>query len=355
MLQILQRWYDRLFSDPHAVTLFLILVAGFVILYFGGALLAPILLAMVLAYLLEWPVARMTEAGCPRTVASAVILLLFIAVVLLATFTIVPQIWQQSVGFFKEVPSMFTQGAHWLHEMERRYPQYLQPEQIATITEALKTRVLGIGQAILKGSLQSLGNLVTVLVYAVIVPLLMFFFLKDKQRLIDYVMQFIPSNRELVDKVWAEMNTQIVNYIRGKLIEIVIVGIVAYIFFAVMGLRYAELLGLTVGLSVLIPYIGATLATLPVLLVALFQWGWSAEAGYVVLGYGVIQALDGNVLVPLLFSEAVNLHPVAIISAVMIFGGLWGFWGVFFAIPLATLVKAVINAWPRGAATRQTD
>jgi putative permease len=64
------------------------------------------------------------------------------------------------------------------------------------------------------------------------------------------------------------------------------------------------------------------------------------------LAYGIIQALDGNVIVPLLFSEAVNLHPVVIIVAVIFFGGLWGFWGVFFAIPLATLVKAVINAWP---------
>jgi len=61
--------------------------------------------------------------------------------------------------------------------------------------------------------------------------------------------------------------------------------------------------------------------------------------------HGIIQALDGNILVPLLFSEAVNLHPVAIISAVLLFGGIWGFWGVFFAIPLATLVKAVLSAW----------
>ena len=84
---------------------------------------------------------------------------------------------------------------------------------------------------------------------------------------------------------------------------------------------------------------------LPVLLVALFQFGTTAEFGYVMLAYGIIQALDGNLLVPLLFSEAVNLHPVVIIIAVIFFGGLWGFWGVFFAIPLATLVKAVLNAW----------
>jgi len=82
------------------------------------------------------------------------------------------------------------------------------------------------------------------------------------------------------------------------------------------------------------------------MLVALFQWGASAEFGYVMIAYGIIQALDGNLLVPLLFSEAVNLHPVTIIIAVILFGGLWGFWGVFFAIPLATLVKAVLNAWP---------
>ena len=64
------------------------------------------------------------------------------------------------------------------------------------------------------------------------------------------------------------------------------------------------------------------------------------------ISYFIIQFLDGNVLVPILFSEAVNLHPLAIIVAILVFGGLWGFWGVFFAIPLATLVKALINVWP---------
>jgi putative permease len=67
----------------------------------------------------------------------------------------------------------------------------------------------------------------------------------------------------------------------------------------------------------------------------------------------VIQALDGNVLVPVLFSEAVNLHPVSIILAVLFFGGIWGFWGIFFAIPLATLLKAMVTAWPRSLQSKQ--
>jgi putative permease len=114
------------------------------------------------------------------------------------------------------------------------------------------------------------------------------------------------------------------------------------------------LLAALVGVSVLVPYIGATVVTIPVAIVAFFQFGWTTEFAWVMGIYAVIQALDGNVLVPLLFSEVVNLHPIAIIVAVLFFGGLWGFWGVFFAIPLATLVKAVMDAWPREARTVQT-
>ena len=108
----------------------------------------------------------------------------------------------------------------------------------------------------------------------------------------------------------------------------------------------------------IIPYIGATMVTVPVChdraVPVGSRFGILLPAGVV---YFIIQALDGNVLVPLLFSEAVNLHPVAIILAVVFFGGIWGMWGVFFAIPLATLVKAIINAWPRQPlpGSRQTD
>ena len=87
--------------------------------------------------------------------------------------------------------------------------------------------------------------------------------------------------------------------------------------------------------------------TIPVVVIAFLQWGGGSEFILLICLYGIIQIIDGNVLVPLLFGEAVNLHPVAIIMSILIFGGLWGFWGVFFAIPLATLIKAVYNAWPK--------
>jgi putative permease len=188
--------------------------------------------------------------------------------------------------------------------------------------------------------------LLTGLLYMVLVPLLVFFFLKDSQSMLTWVGSLLPKERPVMNKIFAEMNLQIANYVRGKVIEILVVGIASYISFTILGLNYAVLLALAVGLSVVIPYVGAVLVTIPVLLIGFFQWGWGYELLYLTIVYFVIQGLDGNVLVPLLFSEAVKLHPVAIILAVLIFGGLWGFWGVFFAIPLATLVKAIINAWP---------
>jgi putative permease len=156
----------------------------------------------------------------------------------------------------------------------------------------------------------------------------------------------LPEERGLVNRVWVESEAQVANYVRGKFVEIVIVGAVTYVTFITLGLQYAALLATMIGFSVLIPYIGAMVATVPVALVAFFQFGWGWEFGYVLIAYTIIQVLDGNVLVPLLFSEVVNLHPVAIILAILVFGGMWGFWGIFFAIPLATFVKAVINAWP---------
>jgi putative permease len=174
---------------------------------------------------------------------------------------------------------------------------------------------------------------------------MVFFFLKDKEMIIEWFSRFLPDERKLATEVWNEVNVQTGNYIRGKIWEILIVWWVTYITFRLLGLQFGLLLSFFVGLSVLVPYIGATVMFFPVALIAFFQWGWSSEFAYVMIALGVIQALDGNLLVPLLLSGVVNLHPISIIVALLVFGGLWGLWGLFFAIPLATLVHAVIKAW----------
>lgn len=346
MFEMVSRWYKRRFSDPHAVSLVAILFFGFITIYFFGHLIAPLLVAIVLAYLLEWPVVQLCRWKIPRTFAVILVIVAFIGVMLFAVFGLVPTIWQQIVNLINDIPNMYTGLQKFIATLPDRYPELASLEIVEPIMNNAKNKALSMGESVVKGSLASLVSIATLAVYLILVPLLVFFLLKDKQEMLRIVRGVLPRNRKLATEVWHEMNQQISNYIRGKVLEILIVGGVSYVTFAVLELRYSVLLAVAVGFSVLIPYIGAAVVTVPVAIVALFQWGVAPEFYYLLIAYGIIQALDGNVLVPVLFSEAVNLHPVAIIVAVLVFGGLWGFWGVFFAIPLATLVKAVWKALP---------
>ncbi|MEF1185955.1 AI-2E family transporter, partial [Vibrio sinaloensis] len=346
MFEMVSRWYKRRFSDPHAVSLVAILLFGFITIYFFGNLIAPLLVAIVLAYLLEWPVSQLSRLGVPRTLAVILVILGFSSLMLVAVFGLVPTIWQQVGNLINDIPTMYVGLQSFIAELPHRYPELENFQIVESLVTNAKNQAIGMGETVVKGSLASLVSLATLAVYLILVPLLVFFLLKDKQEMIEMASGVLPRNRRLANKVWHEMNEQISNYIRGKVMEILIVGGVSYVTFAILDLRYSVLLAVAVGLSVLIPYIGAAAVTVPVAMVGLFQWGLTPQFYWLLIAYGIIQALDGNVLVPVLFSEAVNLHPVAIIVAVLVFGGLWGFWGVFFAIPLATLVKAVWNALP---------
>ncbi|MCJ2377753.1 AI-2E family transporter [Vibrio sp. ZSDZ34] len=346
MLDMVRRWYKRRFSDPDAVSLVVILLFGFVTIYFFGNLIAPLLVAIVLAYLLEWPVTQLRRLGLPRTLSVVVVILIFIGLMLLAIFGLVPTIWRQVGNLLNDIPNMYNGLQEFIVQIPVRYPDLAEIHIVESIIANLKDKVLLLGENVVKGSFASLVSLAALAIYLILVPLLVFFLLKDKEEMVDIASGLLPRNRRLANKVWLEMNQQISNYIRGKVLEILIVGSVSYVTFALLDLRYSVLLAVAVGFSVLIPYIGAAAVTVPVAIVGLFQWGLAPQFYWLLVAYGIIQALDGNVLVPVLFSEAVNLHPVAIIVAVLVFGGLWGFWGVFFAIPLATLVKAVWNALP---------
>lgn len=347
-MQVIRDWFRRHFSDPQVVILALVLLAGFLIVIFFGGMLAPVFASVVIAYLLEGLIQRLELWGVRRWLAVTVVFLTFVSVFLFLILGVVPPLTRQVSQLVQQLPDWIAQGRELLLQLPERYPQMITQEQVDSIMNELGSTLRVLGQKVVTQSLSSLGGVIYVLVFLVLVPVLVFFFLKDKRKILGWFSNYLPRDHDLVTQVWHEVDMQMGNFVRGKVLEILIVGLVTYMTFALLGLDYAILLATIVGFSVLIPYIGAAVATIPIVLVAFFQFGWSAELAWVVLAYAVIQALDGNALVPVLFSEVVNLHPVAIIVAVLIFGGIWGIWGVFFAIPLATLVNAVLRAWPKG-------
>lgn len=345
MIDVFKQWYQRYLTDPQAVILAVILLVGFVVIYFMGHMLLPLLASVVLAYLLEGLVRPIQNKGVPRMFAVLLVFSLFLALLALIVFGLIPLLSYQVISLAQQLPEMVTQWQQQLMLLPEKHPEYITQSQLQSLISGFDSDIKAWGQAALSLSLASIPVLITFVVYTFLVPVLVFFMLKDKDSMIGSITRYLPKDRRLADQVWVEMDRQIGNYVRGKFVEVLITGIATYAVFAYFGLAYAPLLAALVGLSVVVPYVGVVVVTVPVLMIAYFQFGLSPEFAYLMLGYGIVQALDGAVLVPLLFSEAVNLHPVAIIVAVLVFGGMWGFWGVFFAIPLATLVKAVINAW----------
>ncbi|WP_323750731.1 AI-2E family transporter [Marinobacter sp.] len=346
MIRVLRDLANKYFSDEEAVVLFLILLAGTVFIIWFGAMLAPAIGSLIVAFILQGLVLKLQKWGVPDFIAVIGVFLMFLGILLSFIFGLLPLIWSQVSNLAKEAPRIIRELQSYLEVLPDEYPHLISAEAVNAVYQQVSAEVAHITQWLVSFSLSSIPDLVALLIYMVLVPILVFFFLKDREILVSSFARLLPKQRPMMIGIWQEVNQQCANYVRGKAVEILIVGSVTYIAFKVLGMPYAALLSLLVGLSVVIPYIGAAVVTIPVAVIGLFAFGWGSHFIWVMVVYGIIQALDGNVLVPVLFSEVNNLHPVAIIVAVLFFGGVWGLWGVFFAIPLATMLKAVFAAWP---------
>ncbi|MSO72945.1 MAG: AI-2E family transporter [Rhodospirillaceae bacterium] len=348
-MELFRDWYALVGRNRQLALLLVLLAAGTTFVVLTAGILAPFYAALIIAYVMETAANRMQRLGMPRNGAVAIVFGVFLGV-LFGVFALLPLLGSQLMQFITELPQFVSRAQGLLVQLPEKYPSVVSPEQVATIVDDVRTKLLSGGQNLAKYLGGTVVGLVTVLVYLIIIPVMIFFMLKDKERIVGWVESFMPAHHQLSAAVWRDVNRQLQNFVGGKVAQMVIVAIVSFIVFSAIDLDYAPLLAVIIGVAVMIPYIGAAAATVPVAAVALIQWGVSFEAGVAVGSYLVIHALDGNVLVPLLFSEAVKIHPVAIIVAILFFGGIFGVWGVFFGIPLAVVVKAVMTAWPKDPA-----
>lgn len=296
MFEVFKQWYRKNFSDPNAVTLAIAVAFIGILFAWFGKLLTPVLVAAVFAFLLEWPVKKVSSIGLNRNLSTSFVILCFVGFLTAIFVMAIPVIWQQSIALIKELPDMMAEVKNYIHDLPEQYPN-IDPQLVNNVMANVDGKFILFLESSLETAMASLNDIVAILIYLILVPLMVFFMLKDKASLIAGIDRLIPTERTLITQVTKEMNQQIINYIRGKMIELFIVGGTTYIVFAVMGLRYAAVLGLLVGLSVLIPYVGAAVVTIPVLGVALFQFGLTPDFYYVMIAYAIIQTLDGNVLV----------------------------------------------------------
>ena len=348
MLKFFKDWYDTHLTDPNQVALALLILFITLITYILLATVVPILVAIILAYMLEGIVKSVSEKyKIQRTGAVLSVYISFLILSFMTVIILVPLMLNQISLFVKSLPSMLERGKDLLLSSSDSQFSLFSQEQITEILSAINSEITMLGSSIISFSLSSAGSLIETIVYIIIVPIIIFFLLYDKETINNWFKKFFPEKLDLSRKAYAELDLKLGNYIRCKLIEIIIVWFASTFFFAILGLNYSLLLGFLCGISVIIPYVGAIAVTIPITIVAYFQWGTSSEFWYIIIAHTLIQIIDGNVVVPILFSDAVNLHPLAILVSILFFGTIWGIWGVFFAIPLAVLFNTLLTIWPR--------
>ena len=347
MLEDINNLFKKIFSNEETLVFALLLTSAFLTLFFFGNLLTPFLISIIFAYLLVGMQNRLEAYGLNSTLALIVTYSFFLILGIALMVWLGPLVYQQLQSLILEIPKWVNSFMIFVQNVPEKYPDLVSSDQITKFLQTLSGQITTISEDFLKASITGIQNTVTIAINLVLLPILVFFFLFDRKSIISDFLGVLPKKRAMLEKVWVEMDDQLSNYARGKAIEILIVGLAAAILFMYFDLQYVALLSVLVGFSVLIPFIGAFVVTIPVAAVGLLQFGLTFDFWLLMGLYVILQMLDGNLLVPILFSDAVKLHPVIIILAVFIFGGMFGFWGIFFAIPIATLIKAIWNSWPK--------
>lgn len=347
MLEEINNLFRKIFSNEETLVFALLLTGAFLTLFFLGNILTPFLISIIFAYLLVGMQTRLEGYGLRSSIALFLTFSFFLLLGITLMIWLGPLVYQQLQSLILEVPKWVNAFMVFVQNVPEQYPDLVSSDQITAFLQTLSGQITAISQDFLKASIAGIQNTVSIAINLILLPILVFFFLFDRESIIAGCLSILPKKRAMLKKVWTEMDGQLSNYARGKAIEIVIVGLAAAIIFMYFDLQYIALLSVLVGFSVLIPFLGAFIVTLPVAAVGLLQFGLTFDFWLLIGAYLVLQILDGNLLVPLLFSDAVKLHPVIIMLAVFVFGSLFGFWGVFFAIPIATLIKAIWNSWPK--------
>lgn len=347
MLSILRRWGTRYLSDAEAVVL-LGLMVGVVVITQMADVFLPILASVILAFLLHTLSRGIAGVGISSRISDYLVFIAFMGISLWLLMDVLPTLIKELSRLFHELPVMLQGLQKLIASLPERYPHIITAEQISAIEMGITDHpeVRNFGRTALAASLTRIPGMFEILIYFILVPMMAFLWLFDIVRIKAWFARFFPQNKSRLMALYAQTYDQLGNYIKGKTIEAVIVSVATYMGFVYFHLNFALLLSVFVGLSVFIPVVGFIVVTGPVVMVALVQFGLTAEMGTLLFVYAVIQFLDGYVLTPLLFSGMVSLHPLAILIAILVFGGLWGMWGVFFAIPLAIVLKNLIEGWP---------
>ena len=220
MLGIIQDWSKRTFSDPEVSILLLTLLSSVAVFFFFGEILAPIIASIVIAYILDGFVTFLHQRHCPKLLAIVLVFMFGMSLFLACLLWLFPLIWREISTLVQALPNIANQSQQWLIKLPENYPDLISHHQAIQLTDRLHTEIANLGSLLLSSTVSIIPGILGVVIYMVVAPFLVFFFLKDGHLIFDWLTLYLPKRRRLVEQVWHEVDGQMARYIRGKLIEI---------------------------------------------------------------------------------------------------------------------------------------
>ena len=308
-------------------------------LYFLGPVLTPFLIGAILAYL-GTPIVDWAERkGIPRWLSTSVVILLFALAIIALLLVLVPLIRSQVVPLAQRLPDLF---ALWAARFEPWLQQYfgvalsLEPASVKAFIAENVEDAEGLSLRVLGGVRAGGFFLLSVLVNLALIPIVMFYVLRDWTMITRRMVELVPRDWEAkVRTIGRDIDRVLAEFLRGQLL--VMVALAAYYAAALslVGLEGALAIGIISGLLTFIPYVGFGIGMFLGVLAAALQWsGWPGFLAVVAV-FLVGQLLENYVLVPWLVGDRIGLHPLAVIFALLAFGVLFGFAGVLLALPVS--------------------
>ncbi|MBW3570483.1 MAG: AI-2E family transporter [Gemmatimonadetes bacterium] len=325
-----------------------------------GFLLAPFVLALVLAYIQHPLVARMERRGLSRLAATVLLALPAIAIIGVVLFVGIPALSAQVAELIRGTPAFLQTVTlrleQWQAQLQSRDLPWLDEQALVDRLRSIQPEVVmawmqqrqeAIAQGVWTGLLgvgKGLGAVLSLLGYVFLTPILTFYLLRDWTGIQARLRELVPGPyRDRVVGFASEYDRLLARYLRGQVLAAAIVGVLTWLGFLIAGFPYALLLGAVAGVFNIIPYMGLVASLIPALVIALFSANPLVALLKIAIVFAVVQALDSSVIGPRVVGEAVGLHPVWVLLALAVTGYFFGFVGLLIAVPLAVLVKLLLG------------
>ena len=320
-------------------------------LYLARAALFPFIVSIVLAEILypfvefleRWIPGRRRFPGVARVVSILLIYVLFIALVVLILYLTLSSIISEGSKFIESLPQLIEQARVTIEDLYAQYSDRIPDEFITQIQGMIESSVGVIGDAALSVALSAISGVVSTVSFVIgliIVPILLFYLLKDKDELLDDVYRpLAPGVEAHTRNVLGIIHGVIGSYIRAQLISISVVGILVFVGLTLLGIEFALILGILAAIFAIIPIVGAIIGAVPGVLFALAND--PDKVIWVLLVYVVAQLLESNVVTPRLQANAVRLHPVMVMAILVIAADIAGVWGMIAGVPIVAAARDV--------------